>query len=763
MPLRDSGSLARSVVRALADAPTAADAVDAVLQEIATALDSPLVVLWLFDETSGLLQLHRDWSGDESVAKFREVCRRLSFSEGVGLIGEVQRNGTSVQVLDVGNEPDFPRGGAAAAAGLKSVLATPLINLDRTIGVLEAFSRSDDAIADDRRNDVEIAGRQLAAYLGRVEIEERLEASEERAASIVAAALDCIVTIDQEGRVLDFNAAAEKTFGHRRADVVGESLAELIVPPELRDAHRTAIDRYLETRKPTILNRRLELEAIRADGTRLPVELTVSRLGSREPPTFVGFIRDITERQRAASERERLLSEALSSREIAETAHAHSTTAQVAAERARSESELAGMRLAVLAKAGERMLATRDYEALMQDVVELAVPVIADWCAITIVDDGGSLRTVAVAHADPQQMGLAQELTERYGPVPEGKIGPASVIRSGRVEILDHVDDEHLREVAHDAEHLDMLRKLAPRSALTVPLRSPRRVFGALTLAMSESGRSFDAEDIAMCESLGARAALAIENARLFRDRSHIAETLQRSLLPEELPSVDGLDLATCYRAAGEAYLVGGDFYDVFESGDGVWTAILGDVSGKGPEAAALTALTRHTLRAGALRETSPRANLRLLNEALLATRSEHASRFATVVYTRVCPNEGGGATVTVSAGGHPPPLILRADGALESLPVSGTLLGALPDVDLVDVDLELGRGDLMLLYTDGVIELRPREPGFGEALLRDTLVAHAGASCQEIVAAVERAAVEAQDGEPRDDMALIALRVLAG
>ncbi|HVL95789.1 MAG TPA: SpoIIE family protein phosphatase [Solirubrobacteraceae bacterium] len=760
MTVPGSGSLAERVVRALAGAATAAEATQDVLRELARRYDAAMAVLWLLDERDGMLRSTADWAAGDDLREFRDVCRRLALPEGVGIVGGVLASGEPAVVEDISAEPHFPRAEAAASAGLRSTMAAPLLVPGGILGVVELLDREARAYDTADTAELEIVARQLGAYLNRLRTEDRLRVSEERSASIVAAALDCVITMDHRGLVTDFNPAAEATFGYTREQALGQVLAELIIPPELRDAHHRALATYVELGRATILNQRLELTGMRADGTAFPLELTVTRLGTSDPPHFAGFLRDITDRRRSEGEHDRLLREAVTSRALAEAAQQRSAAARAAAEQARSEAEAAGMRLALLAQAGEQMLATRDYEQTMQQVVELAVPAVADWCSITIGEPRGALRTVAVAHSDVGKMARAGELTRRFPPAPDAPVGAAAVIRSGRSELIDPIEEEHLRLAARDEEHLALLRELAPRAVLTVPLRSPRKVFGALTLAISESGRRFTPEDVAMAENLGTRAALAIENARLFSERSHIAETLQRSLLPTRLPSVPGVDLAARYRAAGEANLVGGDFYDVFRSGDGVWTAILGDVSGKGPEAAALTALTRHTLRAGALRESSPKANLRLLNEALLASRDELMSRFATVIYARVCRDPGGaGAVVTVSTGGHLPPLVVRANGELEAVDLRGTLLGAVEDVELDDLDVQLAPGDLMLLYTDGVTEVRPREPRYGERLLKRVLLEHADANAQELVRAVEDAAVAAQEGEPRDDIALIAIR----
>jgi PAS domain S-box-containing protein len=682
------------LVRAVAAARTRAEGTDGLLREGARATGARVAVLWVLDERTGALRWGGDWSAAPGAEAFREACRRITFTPGVGLVGEVVERDAPV----VAQVEDLPREEPARAAGLRSVVAAPLRGPDGPLGVLELWL--EDAGEPDAAllEDLQLVSGQVAGYLGRLRVEDRLRASEERSSSIVDAALDCVVAMDHLGRIVDFNPMAETTFGYAREDVVGEVLADLIIPPWLRDAHHTALARYVETGDAHILNRRIELTAMRADGTTFPVELAVTRLGSRHPPSFAGFIRDLTTSREAERERERLLREAMTSRAVAEAA-------QTRSERAQDDAEAAQRRLTLLARAGERMIAGGDYERTMQEVAELAVAGVADFCAVDVDEGGGVRRRVAAA--------------------PAGADAPTDG---------------------------DVLR---------VPLRTPRRRLGELVLASGPSRGPFEPDDVAMAHSLGARCALAIENARLFRERSHIAETLQRSLLPTRLPHVPGLDVATRYRAAGEHNLVGGDFYDFFRSGDGVWTAILGDVAGKGPEAAALTALTRHTLRAGALREPSPMANLRLLNEALLAADQDSSTtRFATVVYTRICRRDGR-VVVTVSTGGHLPPVVVHADGSMSYVPIRGTLLGALEDVELDEEDVELRPGDLMLLYTDGVTEVRPRDPGFGERLLEQVLRDRHGAPAAEIVDAIDHAVVDAQVGEPRDDIALIAVRAV--
>jgi sigma-B regulation protein RsbU (phosphoserine phosphatase) len=221
------------------------------------------------------------------------------------------------------------------------------------------------------------------------------------------------------------------------------------------------------------------------------------------------------------------------------------------------------------------------------------------------------------------------------------------------------------------------------------------------------------------------------------------------------------MELVARYRAAGSENQVGGDFYDVFPSGDGTWTAIIGDVSGKGAEAAALTALARHSLHTAALLCDDAAANLRTLNRAMLS-RDGAGAHFVTLTYVRVCPSDDGArAVLTVASGGHPPALVSRADGTVEEVAEArGPLVGIFPGVDFTPAEVVLQAGDLLLLYTDGIVELRGPDGVFGDELLRAGLARTAGRPAGDVVAAVARAAAEAQEGEARDDLALLALRV---
>jgi serine phosphatase RsbU (regulator of sigma subunit) len=398
-----------------------------------------------------------------------------------------------------------------------------------------------------------------------------------------------------------------------------------------------------------------------------------------------------------------------------------------------------------LARAGAILDSSLELEETLSNVAHIAIPEIADWCAVSLLDESGTLREVATAHADAGQRELARELSERFPADPEAPSGALAVARSGETVFVARITDEMLVAGITDPEQLGLVRRLGLRSIIIA------------TLASAESDRVFEDADVQLAEELARRAGVAVENARLYTERSRIAHTLQARLLPERLPEVPGAVLAARYRAAGELNEVGGDFYDVFPRSETDWALVVGDVSGKGAEAAAVTALARYTLRAATLDEGDPSHALRRLNQAML---NDGSSQFATVVLAYIRAAADGGLDVNVALGGHPPPLILRADGSIEMPGAHGLLLGVFDDPHLHDRSFALHDGDVMLLYTDGVTEAGSRSAPVGLHGLSELLGGLGHNGPQEIVDAVEQAVVGAQPGEPRDDIALLALSV---
>jgi PAS domain S-box-containing protein len=397
-----------------------------------------------------------------------------------------------------------------------------------------------------------------------------------------------------------------------------------------------------------------------------------------------------------------------------------------------------------------------DTAEVLRHVASLAVPEVADWCAVDVVTDG-QIDRVALAHRDPAMVEMAEEFRTRYPPDPRGETGVPAVLRSGRAELYPEIPDELLRSVVPDDEQYRLVKGIGMRSAMIVPMVARGRSVGALSFVSGPFGRRFDEQDLELAEELARRCATAIDNARLFSERAHIAWTLQQSLLPAKLPEIPGIQAAARFLPTGKGNEVGGDFYDLFESGGRGWTVVMGDVCGKGPDAAAVTALARYTLRAAAMRERLPSRSLRVLNEALLQQRDDR--RFCTVAYAYLEAHNGG-ARVGVASGGHPLPMLLRSDGTVEAVGEPGTLLGVLPDPNIEDRSLALSPGDTLVFYTDGVIEGRGADVIFDEDGLRRLLVDCAGAGPDTIAARVEDAAVAAQEGDPRDDIAVLVLRV---
>jgi serine phosphatase RsbU (regulator of sigma subunit) len=290
-------------------------------------------------------------------------------------------------------------------------------------------------------------------------------------------------------------------------------------------------------------------------------------------------------------------------------------------------------------------------------------------------------------------------------------------------------------------------------SPIGVMLRSAGRPLGMLEVADGRE-REFTPRDEAILAQLGQLASVAIAKSQAYTRERHIAQVLQRSLLPASLPVVAGLTAAVRFSAAGEGIEVGGDFYDFFRAREDGVAALIGDVCGKGPEAASVTALARHTLRAAAAYESRPSAVLGLLHRALREARDD--GRFCTVAYCdfRI---EDGRARMLLACGGHPLPLVLRASGAVEPVGRLGTLLGADVTPVLSDVSVDLGPGDMVVLYTDGVTEVRAgREEIFGHRDLAALLGRCRGLTPDGVAQRVQDAVLEAAGVRPRDDIAIL-------
>jgi serine phosphatase RsbU (regulator of sigma subunit)/PAS domain-containing protein len=418
-------------------------------------------------------------------------------------------------------------------------------------------------------------------------------------------------------------------------------------------------------------------------------------------------------------------------------------------------------RLAFLTEAGDALVASLDVDTTLATVARLAVPRLADWCGINLALEGGQggVRRFGVHHVDPAKRALARRFWEGTPFDPDQPRGAAAVLRTGRPELTPVITDE-LLAASNDPETLAVLRELGVCSSMVVPMSARGRTLGAITLVAGPSGRHFGDEDLALARELARRAGLAVDNARLFSERSHVARALQESLLPRVLPAIPGVELGGRYLAAGEGNEVGGDFYDVFAVGDGTWAVLVGDVCGRGPEAAGVTALARYTARAIAPHVDRPSQALARLNRAIL-DQLPSPERFFTAAFASLRTGDGG-ARLVVSCAGHPPPLLVRADGTTRAVGADGTLLGLFDEVELSDEELELGPGDAVVFYTDGVIEARRVDAFFGEDRLRRVVAdaATAGAGADGLAGAVADAVTGFRWGGGEDDVAVLVARV---
>jgi PAS domain S-box-containing protein len=408
----------------------------------------------------------------------------------------------------------------------------------------------------------------------------------------------------------------------------------------------------------------------------------------------------------------------------------------------------------LLAEAGAALAASLDYEQTLQQVAQLAVPELADWCGVDLVSPAGDIEPVAIAHADSEKVALGRQLRERYPTDPDVEGGVGTVLRTAEAELIEEIPDEMLVAAARDEEHLRILRELGLRSVLIVPLRFGERVIGTMSFVLSDQDRRFSEAEVALAHELARRAMLAIENARLYTERSRIAKTLQEGLLPSTLEAPPGWETAVLFRAAGTANEVGGDFYDVVRLEDG-WIGFVGDVTGKGAPAAAITARARYTMISVAQLTGQATAALERVNVALVEL---GGLPFCTVACAQLHGDPREGRVEIISAG-HPLPYLVGDDGA-ERAGHSGPLLGFDRRASWTSTPVTVAPGEAIVLFSDGVTDtIGQGRERFGEERLRQTLTAGAGVSAAELVERLDSRLLEFQDSEQRDDIAVLVMR----
>ena len=389
-----------------------------------------------------------------------------------------------------------------------------------------------------------------------------------------------------------------------------------------------------------------------------------------------------------------------------------------------------------------------DLTSTLQAIADAAVPSLADWASVNMVEESGAVRTLAIAHRDPDKVRLGWYLNQRWPASHDESSGLGAVIRTGEPLLVHEITEEMLTGRAQDAEQLRILREVGLNSAMIAPIRSGERILGALTFVSSTS-RRFDQRDLELASDLGRQAGVIVDSAELQAAQTHIAQTLQAGLIPRSLPPVEGWELSSAYRAAGRAVEVGGDFYDLL-SFDGGWAAVIGDVVGKGAEAAALTALARHTLGAIVAATGDFAYAMQVLNRRLREL-SDSYRCLCTVAAAVVT----AGDQATILSAGHPLPLLRRGVAAW---PVGkpSPMLGFVDDLELLSTPVQMDPGDQLILYTDGVLDAIGAAGRFGEARLLETV-----RSLGDGVAAAHRilGTIDAfRESDQADDIAILSL-----
>ncbi|MFI7426195.1 SpoIIE family protein phosphatase [Micromonospora sp. NPDC049836] len=387
--------------------------------------------------------------------------------------------------------------------------------------------------------------------------------------------------------------------------------------------------------------------------------------------------------------------------------------------------------LTFLAEASELLAQSLDVELTMALIPQLVVPRLGQWCAVHTTDEWGRLRLAAASHADEAMLPQLHRVLRETGP--------------------DSIQ-ARLREASRSATQAPLS---GPMEGFAVPLIARGQRLGTLAVGRHQRHRH-DADEVSVLEDVARRAALAIENARIHAERRRVAQTLQQSLLPPVLPVVEGIGFAAEYVPTGDDADVGGDFYDVVPLPDGRWLVVIGDVSGKGVQAAAVTGLVRDVIRV-LVGDGKPLPEvLSRLNETLV---ERGGGRYCTLALAAVGPGEGRQLDVSLHLAGHDRPVLLRSAGGAAFVGTGGTALGLLDTIATPTAEIPLGPGDTLIFYTDGVTERRRGRELFGVDRLRESAAPLAGYSADVIAARLRATAIGFSVEPPRDDIAILALR----
>jgi PAS domain S-box-containing protein len=532
----------------------------------------------------------------------------------------------------------------------------------------------------------------------------------EHFAQVVLSTQDAVLSKDLQGYLTSWNPAAERLYGYSAEEVIGRHVS-LLIPAGHENEEEEILTRIRRGENVDTY----ETERIRKDGVRIDISLTVSPI--RHPERGVvgasSIARDITAQRRRRRAQEFL----------------------VAATRG--------------------LDASLDFERTARTIVAKAVPALAEFCVLDFVRGDRWIGDSIVGAATPSAAAALEQIRREAPLDPRGEHPVAQVLRAGRPMVWrDLTSPEVMKTVVQSEEHRQLIEGTRYQSAAVAPLVARGSTLGAISFLHASTDLRYEAEDLELLAELADRAALALDNARLYEERERIAINLQRGLRPPEPPFVAGLDISVVFEAFGEDMEIGGDLYDILPTEDGCWVMI-GDVTGKGSVAAGVSVALRHSIRGLARQIDDPAELLGQLNEMLLEG-SGGRTDFATALLLRL-RRAGDGWAVSLAAAGHPPAVHVTADGPRQL--GGGPLLGAWSEPSLPQHEAELQPGETVVLATDGWFEAGPPETHVGPEALAELAHSLADLDLPNMTERLREDAITRSQGPLRDDLVLLALR----
>lgn len=672
--------------------------------------------LWEVAGDEEPLRLVTGWSAADLDARpLWRRSRELSFLKGTGLPGDAWRRG---QIALAPNYRDYPttapRYEVSAELGLEAALAIPVPtgSPENVLAVAEFHTTSFNPQSEALMALLGGFADQLGTFIARRRAEAKSAEAErfrQHLSEVVRGTQDAVLSKDLDGIVTSWNPAAFRLYGYSAEEAIGRHIS-FLVPLDHKDEEKVILERVkrgerLET---------YETERIRADGTRIAVSLTVSPI--RSPMRGL----------------------------VGASVVARDITAEVRRRRAQE----------FLVAASRLLDSSLDPTETARTIVSTAVPELADLCLIDFRRVDGWLGDSVVAGANPEMAAKLEQIRRDQPLDPSGEHPVAQVLRLKQPMVWrDLRAPEVVDKVAQNDDHLRLIREAGYNSAAVVPLVARGRTLGALSFLHAHQDMRYDSGDLEFLTELGERAALALDNARLYRERDRVAKNLQRGLRPPRPAEVPGLGISVVFEAAGEGIEVGGDLYDVLPNEDGCWL-VVGDVAGKGSTAAGISVAVRHSVR-GLVRELDePDEVLQRVNELLIG--GESLNDFATAMLVRL-RREQQGWSIVLAAAGHPPAVLTGASGPV--LLGGGTMLGAWSEPNVERHERMLAAGETLALCTDGWLEAGPVASHRGPEAFAEMTQGLSGLELEEMTERLRADAVGRSSESLRDDLVVLAVR----